>query len=83
MSDTTNDDLLDRARELIDYWTGTLHARTLQRDIDARDLESLQVHVHDAAAEQAIQEDFPLKDFPVFPVLVSGITRNEEVGDVF
>ena len=57
MSTDVNTRLLERAAAQIDYWEGTMHARIIQRDIEANDLEALRYHVQDAEAHQAIQED--------------------------
>lgn len=57
MSNNVNTNLLERAADLIDYWEGTVHARVLERDIDANDLEALKYHVSQAEAEMQMQED--------------------------
>lgn len=56
MSNKYNDELLDRVREAMEYWTGTMHERILQRDLDADDLEALRHHLVEAEREMAIQE---------------------------
>ena len=58
MSNTTNDELLDRAREMTEYWTVTMHARILERDIEANDLEALRYHLVQAEHEMKMQEDY-------------------------
>jgi hypothetical protein len=57
MSKEQNTLLLERASEQIDYWTGTMHARVIEADIDRDDLEALREHVVQAEREMAIQED--------------------------
>jgi hypothetical protein len=57
MSNVTNDILMDRAREQCEYWTGTMHERIIQRDIEANDLEALHYHVAEAEKEMHMQED--------------------------
>lgn len=57
MSNKSNDILMERANEQLEYWTGTLWERLIQRDIDTQDLEALAYHVTQAEREQAIQED--------------------------
>lgn len=57
MSNLTMDNLIDDARELMEYWTGTMWERVLQRDINAYDWEALNYHCKQAAAEMTLQED--------------------------
>lgn len=64
MSNLHNDILLDRAKELCEYWTGTMWERLLERDVMNNDFESLAYHVSEAAREQAIQEDYPVIEQP-------------------
>lgn len=64
MSNKYNEELLLQASELMDYWTGTMHERILQRDIDSHDYEALQYHLSLARAEMAIQEDSAIVDMP-------------------
>lgn len=60
MSNTINDTLMDKTQELLDYWTGTLWERIIQRDLDANDMEALQYHVDKAWAEMVLQEEYHL-----------------------
>lgn len=57
MSNTINETLLSRAWEMIEYWTGTMHARVIERDLQENDLEALRYHVDQAEREMSIQED--------------------------
>lgn len=57
MSEQSNTNLFERASEVIDYFENELPARVIQRDIDANDLEALAVHVKEAEAMIAVQED--------------------------
>jgi hypothetical protein len=59
MSNVINDELMERAKDQLDYWTGTMWERLLQQDIAGNDLEALRAHVAWAEAEMAIQEDNP------------------------
>lgn len=64
MSNVRNDILLDRARELCEYWAGTMWERLIQQDIKNSDMEALAYHISEAAKEQAIQEDYPVVEQP-------------------
>lgn len=57
MSNQVNTNLLEKANEMCEYWTGTMHERVIQRDIEANDLEALQYHVAEAEREMRLQED--------------------------
>jgi hypothetical protein len=46
MSNIINGELLERAADLIDYFTGTQNADVLQRLIDTNDLEALYHYVN-------------------------------------
>ena len=43
---------------MTEYWTGTMHARILERDIEANDLEALRYHLVQAEHEMKMQEDY-------------------------
>lgn len=62
MSNNVNTQLFERAAEMIDYWTGTLHDRLIQRALDSNDLEALDYHVRNAEAEMRLQEDNPIEE---------------------
>lgn len=62
MSNKVNDELMERAKESMDYWEGTLHTRLIQRALDSNDLEALKYHITNAEREMAIQEDSILLD---------------------
>ena len=57
MSNTTNDLLLDKVGELMDYWVGTLWDRLMQRDLDHNDYEALKYHADQAYREMMLQEE--------------------------
>lgn len=57
MSNQVNTELIERVQELCDYWSGTMHERLLQRDLDADDLEALKYHADIAWREMKLQED--------------------------
>ena len=57
MSNQSNDQLYDKALEVMEYWTGTMWERVIQRDLDTDDLEALKYHVDQAYKEMALQED--------------------------
>lgn len=52
--------LKQRAEISIEYWTGTMHARILERDIEANDEEALKYHLVIAEHEMQLQEDYNL-----------------------
>lgn len=52
--------LKQRAEISIEYWTGTMHARILERDIEANDEEALKFHLVIAEHEMQLQEDYNL-----------------------
>lgn len=56
MSNYSNEQLLDRAAEMVDYWEGTLHAELIRQALDSNDLEEVRHHVVLAEAEAARQE---------------------------
>lgn len=51
MSVETNSQLLDRAAEMIEFWTGTALSKVLQADIERNDLDALRGHVNQAEAQ--------------------------------
>lgn len=57
MSQSTNDKLLERAYEMIEYWQGTVQARKIEFYLYRNDLENLRHAVQEAEAATA-QEDF-------------------------
>lgn len=57
MSNTTNTELYDRAEAMLDVWVNTMHARLIQRALDAQDLEALRYHVANAEREDALEAD--------------------------
>lgn len=60
MSHPVNDQLYDRARDLMEVYTGGMQERILQSDLDRNDLESLRYHVSMFEAEQSIEDDIEL-----------------------
>lgn len=59
MSNQINTALLERAQEMIDYWTGTNWAKTIEQDIKYHDYEALAGHVTAAEQEAWKQEYLP------------------------
>lgn len=59
MSNITNDRLLERAREAIEYFEGTTTAKILRMHVDDKDLESLHYAVKQAEDEIFRQEFNP------------------------
>lgn len=57
MSNNINQDLLERAYEVMEQETGTMWERMIKRDIESGDLESLRYHVVEAERHLAIEED--------------------------
>ena len=56
MSHQANTQLLERAKEMQEYWAGTQWERLIQYDLDNDDLEALSHHVALAGAEASQQE---------------------------
>lgn len=56
MSNQVNTELLERAAVQIDYWEGTLIAKSLRRDIETNDLEQLKYDLAKAEAQAAQEE---------------------------
>jgi hypothetical protein len=56
VSNQVNTDLLERARDIADYWTGTLWEKTIDDLIKRNELEQLREIVIKAEAEAAMQE---------------------------
>ena len=56
MSNTVNDNLLDRASDMVDYWSGTIHAKLILKALDSNDLDELKRHVAIAEKQAANQE---------------------------
>lgn len=56
MSNTSNDLLMERAQECIEYFEGKLPANLIEKDIEDNDLGSLSYHVKQAEAEMSRQE---------------------------
>lgn len=77
MSNEINTQLLARAHEQMEYWTGTMWERMIQRDIDESDLESLNYHVTHAEAEMSMQEDMPDPHNPSDDATVVSDVRGE------
>lgn len=61
MSHPANDELFERAREVMEYHTGTYLERVIQRDLDSDDLESLQVHIKQGEDIMAMEHDAELR----------------------
>ena len=59
MSNSTNDILMEKVHDLMEYWAGTLWERIMQRDLDADDMEALQYHADLAWKEMMLQEGEP------------------------
>lgn len=57
MSNITNNQLIDHAREVLEEVSGTLWERLIEEDIKRNDLEALKFHVNMAEKELAIEED--------------------------
>lgn len=61
MSNLINTKLFERAAEMVDYWQGTIIARTLEEDLRQNDLRVLESHVSEAEAT-ASQQEFETRD---------------------
>jgi hypothetical protein len=57
MSNKVNDALLEKAADLMEYWSGTMHDRIIARDLASSDLEALKYHVDLAWKEMQLQEE--------------------------
>lgn len=56
MSTKANDELLERAAEMVDRWEGTLHAKLIRMALDSNDLDLVRQYTLDAEAEAAVEE---------------------------
>lgn len=56
MSTNANDEILERASEMVGYWEGTLHAELIQHALNSGDLDLVRQHTIEAEAEAARQE---------------------------
>ena len=61
MSNKINDELYDKALEVMEYFTGTLIERTIQRDLDSDDLEALKYHVDNAWRQMRFEDSMELE----------------------
>ena len=61
MSNKINDELYDKALEVMEYFTGTLIERTIQRDLDSDDLEALKYHVDKAWRQMRFEDSMELE----------------------
>lgn len=57
MSNNTNEILYEDALEVMEYFTGTMIERVIQRDMDADDLEALRYHVNQARRQMLFEQD--------------------------
>ena len=62
MSNNTNQQLLERAAEMVEFWEGTLHAELIRYALDQNDLELVWYNVTQAEAEASreIHHDYDL-----------------------
>lgn len=56
MSNQTNDQLLDRAAEMVDYFESKLPAQLILKALDSNDLELVRKYTLEAEAEASRQE---------------------------
>lgn len=70
MSNTSNDSLIDEARDLTDFWVGTAHADILESLVKANDLEALREAVI-SARQDAYDLSEPDEDI------------RDEMGDIY
>lgn len=56
MSNNVNQELLERAAEMVEYWEGTLHAELIRYALDSNDLDQVRQQVVLAEGEAARQE---------------------------
>lgn len=75
MYDKLSPDLQQRVSKQLEYWSGTLHSRLMQRAMDTEDLEALKYHLTEAEREYAIQEDFPIVAMPRMDSALVNIKR--------
>lgn len=57
MSHPANDELFEKAREVMEYHVGTYLERVIQRDLDSDDLASLRVHIKQGEDMMAMEHD--------------------------
>lgn len=56
MSHSSNTNLMERAADMVDFWQGTVIAKTIERDLDVQDFDALLLHIT-LAEGQASQEE--------------------------
>lgn len=56
MSTETNQELFDRAEQMVTYFEGKMPALLIEKDMETNDLEQLLIHVSGAEAVAAQQE---------------------------
>lgn len=66
MYDTLDVETKNRVSEQLEYWSGTMHCRLIQRALDESDSEALAYHLVNAEREQAMQEDYQIKVIPKY-----------------
>ena len=64
MYDTLEVELQNRVSKQLEYWSGTMHERLIQRAMDNNDTEALKYHVTEAEREYAMQEDTAIIHMP-------------------
>lgn len=81
MSNSVNDRLLDRAGEMVSYWSGTLHAELIEKALEVNDLELLYEAVTKAESamfEKEYQPDFkPLTDDQIASLATKAWSKGE------
>lgn len=64
MYDNLDGETRDRVSKMLEYWSGTIHTRLIQRALDSDDSEALMYHLSEAEAQYAVQEDGFIKTMP-------------------
>lgn len=64
MYDNLEPEIRDRVSKMMEYWSGTLHTRLLQRALDENDMEAIKYHLREAEAEYSLQEDDYITTMP-------------------
>lgn len=75
MYDTLEVELQNRVSKQLEYWSGTMHERLIQRAMDSNDTEALKYHVTEAEREYAMQEDSPIIHMPYMNSALVNLNR--------
>lgn len=75
MYDKLDEDTRNRVSKMLEYWSGSLHTRLLQRALDENDTEALLYHLRDAEGEYSMQEDDCIQTVPYMNSALVNLNR--------